>query len=86
MITCEQLLLEISSYLDGEVEAALRTEIEAHLAGCRRCSLLVDSTRRTIRIIADERVLTLPVGFSVRLDAFLARYIESFPPPPAGHL
>lgn len=83
MISCEQLLLEISNYLDAEVDAALRTEIEAHLAGCRRCSLLVDTTRRTVRVIADERVLTLPIGFSARLDAFLAHRIESLPPPPA---
>ncbi len=86
MIGCEQLLLEISNYLDAEVDAALRAEIEAHLTGCRRCSLLVDTTRRTVRIIADERVLTLPVGFSARLAAFLARHIESLPPAPAPNL
>lgn len=83
MIDCQQLLNELSNYLDADVSPALRAEIEAHLAGCRRCSLLVDTTRRTIQIIADERVLTLPPNFSERLRGFLARHIEPpMNPPP----
>lgn len=73
MITCEQLLNELSNYLDGQVDAALRTAIETHIKGCRRCAVLVDTTHKTLRIIADERILTLPVGLSHRLRAFLVR-------------
>lgn len=76
MINCQQLLRELSNYLDGEVEPSLRDEIRQHLATCRRCSVLVDSTRKAVRIIADERVFTLPFGFSGRLEAFLANHIE----------
>jgi hypothetical protein len=83
MISCEQLLYEISNYLDDAVDPHLRAEIEAHLVGCRRCSMVLDSTRKTIRIIADERVLTLPAGFSSRLRAFLATHIEQ-PGTPGG--
>lgn len=72
MITCQDVLRELSSYLDGEVDASLRNEIEAHIKGCRRCSVLVDSTRKTLRIVADQHVIELPAGFSERLKARLA--------------
>ena len=73
MVTCAQVLKELSNYIDEDVDPQLRAEIEEHLRGCRRCSVLVDSTRRTLRIVGDDRVFEVPVGYSERLHDFLAK-------------
>lgn len=38
-------LLALSSYLDGELEAGRRAEVEAHLVGCERCRAGLDCLR-----------------------------------------
>lgn len=67
MVTCEQLVKEVSNFLDDNVDAALRDEIIEHLRGCHRCSVLVDTTRKVIYVAGDDRVFELPIGFSRRL-------------------
>jgi hypothetical protein len=71
MVTCAQVLKELSNYIDEDIDPRLRAEIEEHLRGCRRCSVLVDSTRKTLRIVGDDRVFEVPVGYSDRLHEFL---------------
>lgn len=73
MVTCAQVLKELSNYIDEDIDPRLRTEIEDHLRGCRRCSVLLDSTRKILRIVGDERVFDVPVGYSERLHQFLAK-------------
>ncbi len=71
MVTCAQVLKELSNYIDEDIGPRLRAEIEEHLRGCRRCSVLLDSTRKTLRIVGDDRVFEIPVGYSERLHQFL---------------
>ena len=73
MVTCAQVLKELSNYIDGDIDPQLRAEIEQHLRGCRRCSVILDSTRKTLRIVGDERVFEIPLGYSERLHQFLAK-------------
>lgn len=47
--------------------AAARRELERHLAGCRTCTVLYDSTRRTIRLVTDCGAFDLPGPLSDRL-------------------
>jgi hypothetical protein len=49
-----------------------RRLLEAHFAQCRHCAALVDSVHNVVVLIADERVFTLPAGFSERLRKRLA--------------
>jgi anti-sigma factor RsiW len=46
--TCERLLDGLSNYLDGELPAELRAEVERHLATCENCRAVVDTTRKTL--------------------------------------
>jgi len=66
-IDCKHVWQYISAYIDGEVDAELRERIERHLETCEICSAVLDSTRNVIVLVADERVLELPAGFSERL-------------------
>ena len=71
MVSCEQVLRELSNFMDGDIDAKLRAEIEAHLRHCHRCSVLHDTTRKVLLIVGDERVFEIPLGYSERLHRFL---------------
>jgi anti-sigma factor RsiW len=74
-IDCKHVWEHISAYIDGDVDPALRAEIDRHLEHCEICSAVMDSTRNVVVLMADERVFEIPGGFSerlhTRLDSFL---------------
>ena len=67
VVNCEQVWQEISNYLEGEVDADLRSAMEEHIRQCKRCSAVLDGTRNVIELYGDERALEIPLGFSQRL-------------------
>ncbi|HUB30122.1 MAG TPA: zf-HC2 domain-containing protein [Terracidiphilus sp.] len=72
-IDCKHVWQHISAYIDGDVDAALRAEIDLHLETCEICSAVLDSTRNVVILVADERVFELPAGFSRRLHERIDR-------------
>lgn len=66
-ISCEHVWREVSNYLDGEVDARLRDAVEEHVRGCKHCAAVLDGTRNVVRLIGDEKVLEVPVGYEQRL-------------------
>jgi len=76
VLNCKHVWEEISNYIDDSVSPELREAIEEHLAHCRHCAAVLDSTRNILYLIADERTFELPVGFSERLHARLEEEIE----------
>ncbi len=76
-IDCKHVWEHISAYIDGEVDAALRAEIDRHLETCEICSAVLDSTRNVVVLMADDRVFELPAGFSGRLHERLERELQS---------
>jgi anti-sigma factor RsiW len=75
-IDCKHVWQYISAYIDGDVDAVLRAEIDRHLEHCEICSAVLDSTRNVVVLMADDRVFEIPAGYSERLhqrlDAVLA--------------
>jgi hypothetical protein len=67
MFSCEQVLAELSDYLDESVGDALRKEIEAHMIHCRSCQAVYDSTRKTLRIVTESGSFELSEDVSARL-------------------
>lgn len=70
-IDCKHVWEHISAYIDGDVDQALRAEIDRHLEHCEICSAVMDSTRNVVVLMADKRVFEIPVGFSERLHSRL---------------
>jgi anti-sigma factor RsiW len=68
-IDCKHVWEHISAYIDNDVDAELRAEIDRHLETCEICSAALDSTRNVVILIADDRVFEIPAGFSERLHA-----------------
>lgn len=66
-ISCLEVIRELSNYIDRDVTAELRSEIESHLPNCAHCTAVHDGLRNTISLMADGRSFELPEGFSRRL-------------------
>jgi anti-sigma factor RsiW len=75
VISCEHVWREISNYLEGEVDPALRAAMEAHFKECKHCTAVLDGTRNVIELYGDGRLFELPAGFSRRLERRLAERI-----------
>jgi hypothetical protein len=73
VVHCEQVWREVSNYIEGEVEAGLRTAMEEHFQTCARCRSVLDGVRNVIQLYGDERMLEAPAGFSGRLQEKLAQ-------------
>jgi hypothetical protein len=72
-LSCEDVWREISNYIDGEVDAARRSEMDEHFKVCKRCASVLAGTRNVVALYGDERMLEVPAGFGHRLEKRLAR-------------
>lgn len=67
VVTCQHVWNEISNYIDGEVQPALRVAMEEHIHGCQQCTAVLDGMRNVVELYGDERMLEVPFGYSQRL-------------------
>jgi len=76
-VNCEQVYREISNYLEGYVDATLRSDMDEHLRTCQRCASVLEGMRNVIRLYGDERMIEVPAGFGPRLEKRLAQNCTS---------
>ena len=67
LLTCNQFLDELSEYLDEDVKGSLRKELEAHVAQCPNCWVMVDTTKKTLNIYKGLEAEPLPDALKFRL-------------------
>jgi anti-sigma factor RsiW len=67
VLNCQDVLEALSDLVDDRIADDIRRRLEAHLAGCRTCTVLLDSTRKTLKIVTDTGALDLPEQVSERL-------------------
>lgn len=72
MMRCQDVLANLSDYVDGEVAGELRRKLEHHIACCPRCHVVFDTTQRTLRIVTDADPFEVPLAVSARLYERLA--------------
>jgi anti-sigma factor RsiW len=76
VLDCRQFLDELCDYVDGTVDARRFVETERHLARCRKCRIVCETTRQTIAIYRRMwSVCTLPPDVEERLMSALAKRI-----------
>jgi len=78
-VKCQTVILELSNYLDAELDAATRAEIERHLTACEDCRIVVDTTRKTIEIFCGAEPLPLSEDVRDRLHSALAQRLRRRP-------
>jgi len=64
---CRRLLGMLSDYIDEELEEQLCREIEAHLAECENCRVVVDTLRKTVLLYRMSGPPELPEDVERRL-------------------
>ena len=72
-LNCEQVWQEISNYLEGGLDAGLRSAMDEHFRTCTKCVSVLEGTRNVIRLYSDERMIEVPSGFGKRLERRLVQ-------------
>jgi predicted anti-sigma-YlaC factor YlaD len=79
MLNCEQVRAVLGDYLDAVLPADVRSELVQHLADCRTCEVLFDTTRQTLRIVSDVGSYEVPTVVSERLVKRIMSILTSPP-------
>jgi anti-sigma factor RsiW len=72
-IVCASGVGLLMDYLEDALPAGLRADLEAHVAGCPRCTAFVSSYREAPRILREASAVTMPPD----LEASLLRFLRS---------
>jgi predicted anti-sigma-YlaC factor YlaD len=75
-ISCREVWREISDYLDDEVALDLRPRMEEHFRVCRHCRAVLDGTRNTLLLVADEQSFELPPRTSQKLYRRIKKHLS----------
>ena len=81
-ISCRHVTREISTYIDSQLSPELRQQIEEHVRLCRRCSILLDTTRKLLYIAGDEKVFEIPFDCKVNWEQIVNCKDFQTPVPP----
>jgi anti-sigma factor RsiW len=79
---CQRYLSSLSAYVDGELSEALCHEIEAHMAECENCQIVVNTLTKTVELYHHLPEPEVPHDVKQRLYKVLA--LEPFTLPPAA--
>jgi hypothetical protein len=60
--------IEVSNYVEGDVDAALRATMKEHFRTCPKCKSVLEGMQNVIQLYGDERMIEVPAGFSRRLE------------------
>jgi RNA polymerase sigma-70 factor (ECF subfamily) len=60
VISCRRAMNELSNYINECIADKLRKQMEEHLRVCDRCSVLLDTTRKVLFVVGDDKVFDLP--------------------------
>lgn len=77
MLTCKEFLQELNDYLDETASRDIRERLEKHVSECPNCWVIVDTTRRTLKIYKGMEQKEIPEDVQARLLAALDRKMRS---------
>ncbi len=66
-MTCAQLVQYLSDYIDAELDEPLTNVARTHLATCRHCHILLDTTQNTITLYREHDKQVIPGARRMRL-------------------
>lgn len=85
-LSCQEVLDQLSEYLDDEARAELVREVDVHLHECSHCRVEVDTLRRTIMIYRCDEKVVLPEPLSEKLQDALQQAYRATRRDPQGPL
>lgn len=75
MMDCKEVLASLSCYVDGEGSTELRRALEEHIARCRRCRVVFDTTGKMLKLIIDVEPFEVPLAVSARLYTHIEKVL-----------
>lgn len=73
---CQDVLANLSCYVDGDGSDELRQALKEHISRCRRCRVVFDTTGRMLKIVTDAEPFEVPLAVSARLYARLGKVLS----------
>jgi len=77
MMECKDVLANLSAYVDGKISAELGAALEEHVAKCRPCRVVFDTTEKTLKINLDVEPFEVPFAVSARLYTRLEKVLSN---------
>jgi hypothetical protein len=74
-MTCKEVWKEISIYLDGIIDDAIRLRLDSHFAVCASCKAVLDGTKNVKHLMNDHRAFEIPESVSRRLYSKLEQHL-----------
>ena len=71
-MVCEEVIREISDYIEGDLNPALREALELHLQHCDDCRVVVNTARKSIELYSGKEPLPLPEDVQQAINQALA--------------
>jgi anti-sigma factor RsiW len=73
---CRRILMVVSAYLDGDLDAAACAEIEAHCRQCERCAETIAGLRETVGLCRQAGAMPVPDAIRERARASVRRLLD----------
>jgi len=70
-MNCQELISYLSDYIDRNLSEELQAEAQQHLATCRNCHVVLDTTRQTIYLYKQTGRQAIPGEHRAQLFARL---------------
>jgi anti-sigma factor RsiW len=81
-MTCTDFLAKLTDFFDGTVPPDLMAEVEHHIAECKHCEVVLDSTTKTINIYRDHELYDFPPDLQQRIEAKVMARCAALKSPP----
>jgi len=72
-VDCYRVRRELVNWMEDDLTADLRAQVDLHLQNCQHCTAVYDGARNVVRLLSDEKAFDLPPGISDRLYQRLFR-------------
>ncbi len=53
-LDCKEMIQNLNSYVDGELDSSLCSDIESHLKTCTKCRVVVNTLKKTIQLYQED--------------------------------
>ncbi|HXH28590.1 MAG TPA: zf-HC2 domain-containing protein [Candidatus Polarisedimenticolia bacterium] len=73
MRTCEDIVVLLSGYIDGDLDGVIRRQLDEHMRDCGACLEFLDSLRSTRDAVRTLGCDDIPADVQRALRAFLDR-------------
>ncbi len=74
---CRDLLLRLSSYVDGDLSGPERRALVTHLKSCPCCQAMADDLKQTVAVCRKAGSARLPVDVRARARARIATLLAT---------